>query len=251
MNNNELSTRKNTSYTPTLGDIYPLDSPGQCQEGAEWWANHVWQDFSYNYNKDGFRQTGHYPDADIIAVGDSFTEHHGGPETEAWPKHVGKPVINLGMDGAGNDTIADIVEWGVNKFNPKTVLVMFSYLHRYNNAGEFKNDDIDHKSGQDRMLHSFNRIKECTKGLNFQYCFIPDKLMIRGDGRLGPGTTEKYTVEDVEWLNNNFPDRLKLFPLQDPKYNDGSLFEWDYARDGHHFGPDTVRRIGYKFSQFI
>ena len=76
--------------------------------------------------------------------------------------------------------------------------------------------------------------------------------MIRGDGRLGPGTTEKYTVEDVEWLNNNFPDRLKLFPLHDPKsIVNGSLFEWDYARDGHHFGPDTVRRIGYKFSQFI
>ena len=245
MLNEELNIRKNTSYSPKLGDIYPLDSPAQCRLGAKWWANHIWQNFDYTYNSDGFRQTGPYPDADIIAVGDSFTEHHGGPEWEAWPKHIGKPVINLGQDGAGNDTIADIVEWGVNKFKPKTVLVMFSYLHRYHWNGEFRADDVDHRRGQDRMLHSFNRILECTKGLNFHYCFIPDKLMIRGVG------SNKWKEEDIQWLDNNFPDRLQLFPLYDPKYNDESIFEWDYARDAHHFGPNTVRRFGAEFSKLV
>ena len=248
MLNEELNIRKNTSYSPKLGDKHPLDSPAQCHLGAKWWANHVWQNFDYTYNEDGFRQTGPYPNADIIATGDSFTEHHGGPEWEAWPKHVSKPVINLGMDAAGNDTIADIVEWGINKFSPKTVLVMFSYLHRWSDNGKFRADDVDHKRGQERTLHNFNRILEYTKGLNFIYCFIPDKLMIRGDGRLGPGATEKYTREDIQWLDNNFPDRLQLFPLYT---DDGSMFEWDYARDAHHFGPDTVRRIGAKFSKLV
>tara|TARA_B110001454_G_C12665199_1_gene411261 strand:+ start:446 stop:1159 length:714 start_codon:yes stop_codon:yes gene_type:complete len=237
MLNEELNIRKNTSYSPKLGDKHPLDSPAQCHLGAKWWANHIWQNFSYNYNEDGFRQSGPYPDADIIATGDSFTEHHGGPEDEAWPKHVGKPVINLGVDGAGNDTIADIVEWGVSKFNPKTVLVMFSYLHRWNDNGKFRADDVDHKRGQERMLHSFNRILECTKGLNFHYCFVPDKLL-----------KNKWAGDDIQWLNDNFPNRLQLFPVNN---NDGSAFEWDYGRDAHHFGPDTVRRIGYEFSQLI
>ena len=245
MLNDDLNLRKKSSYSPKPGDKHPLDSPAQCHLGAKWWANHVWQNFDYTYNSDGFRQTGPYPGADIIATGDSFTEHHGGPELEAWPKHVGKPVINLGMDAAGNDTIADIIEWGINKFSPKTVLVMFSYLHRWNDNGKFKNDDIDLKSGQDRMLHSFNRILEYTKELNFHYCFIPDKLMIRGVG------SNKWKEEDIQWLDNNFPDRLQLFPLYDPKYNDESIFEWDYARDAHHFGPDTVRRIGAEFSKLV
>jgi len=229
MINEELATRKNTSYTPKLGDKHPLDSPAQCHKGAQWWANHIWQDFDYTYNEDGFRQTGPYPDADIIAVGDSFTEHHGGPEWEAWPQHIGKPVINLGMDGAGNDTIADIVEWGVDKFKPKTVLVMFSYLHRYNLEGKFYADDTNYKRCQERMLFNFNRIVECTKGLNFIYSFIPDKLMIREDN-----------WADIDWLDNNFPERLKIV-----------TDEWDYARDAHHFGPDTVRLIGHHFGQLV
>ena len=244
---NELNNRKNTSYAPKLGDKHPLDSPAQCHKGAKWWANHVWQDFDYTYNEDGFRQTGPYPDADIIAVGDSFTEHHGGPEWEAWPQHIGKPVINLGMDGAGNDTIADIVEWGVNKFKPKTVLVMFSYLHRYNDNGEFKADDTNHEQNQERMLHSFARIKEYTKGLNFYYCFIPDYLMVR-DVESYHFNKGPYVTSDVQWLDNNFPDRLQLFPV---KNLDGSDFKYDLARDGFHFGPETVRRIGYNFSRLV
>ena len=250
MLNEELATRKNTSYAPKLGDKHPLDSPAQCHKGAKWWANHIWQDFDYTYNEDGFRQTGPYPDADIIAVGDSFTEHHGGPEWEAWPQHIGKPVINLGMDGAGNDTIADIVEWGVDKFKPKTVLVMFSYLHRYNLEGKFHSDDTSHARCQERMIYNFNRITEYTKGLNFHYCFIPDKLLIREGATRYRGHKRQSSVQDkdVMWLDKNFPDRIKLFPLYTAS---GSLFEWDYARDAHHFGPDTVRRIGYYFRSLV
>ena len=229
MINEELDIRKNTSYSPKPNDTWIMDCPKNSHLGIQGWENHIWQNFSYTYNEDGFRTKFPYPDTDIIAVGDSFTEHHGGPEEEQWTQHVGKPVINLGMDGAGNDTIADIVEWGVNKFNPKTVLVMFSYLHRYNENGKFKADDTNHKRCQERMLFNFNRIVECTKGLNFIYSFIPDKLIIRGDN-----------WADIDWLDNNFPKRLKIV-----------TDKWDYGRDGHHFGPDAVRLIGYNFGRLV
>ena len=66
--------------------------------------------------------------------------------------------------------------------------------------------------------------------------------MVRGNAK--PSQPHK----DVQWLDKNFPDRIKLFPVFNA---DGSWFKWDYARDAHHFGPDTVRRIGYYFRSLV
>lgn len=241
MLNNDLNIRRKTSYKSTgftgIPEGFILDSPSRSELGAEGWKNHMWQNFSYTYNEDGFRTTFPYSNSGIIAIGDSFTEHHGGPEEEQWTQHIHGPgtktpmdaivmvpkidVINLGMDGAGNDTIADIVEWGVNKFKPHTVLIMFSFLHRWNDNGELKADDTNDERCRERMLFNFNRIVEYTKGLKLIYSFIPDRL-----------------VSNNEWINEHFPDRIKYR-------------QTDYARDGVHFGYDTVRSIGDLFSRAL
>ena len=90
----------------------------------------------YKYNSKGFRDN-EWPEdvSDVIwCVGDSFTLGCGQPQNESWPalleKITNKRCINLGQDGASNDTIALRVQEIQKVYNPKLIVIMWSYLHR-------------------------------------------------------------------------------------------------------------------------
>jgi len=114
---------------------YGIDTPQQCNLGKEWWHNFPVQDFVYSFNSEGFRfrefQT---KEKVFIALGDSFTMNLGGPIEFSWPsilsKYLGKTVINLGVNGIGNDAINRLYELAHEKFDVMGTFVMYSFLHR-------------------------------------------------------------------------------------------------------------------------
>mgnify|MGYP001158763426 CR=1 FL=1 len=213
----DLLNRRQQTITPP----FVLDSPEKCLLGRKHWVGHPWQDFTYKYNADGFRTE--YYDSGIVAVGDSFTEHWGGPITEQWTKHTGKDVINLGVDGAGNDAIADIVYWAVNKFKPKTVIVMYSYFHRYNGSKEFMADSTDDYVNCLRFMKAVDKIRTSCNGIKLVETCIPDDL---------------YLEQEVKIIEHLIPNRVTYEQI-------------DTARDGAHFGPNTVKDIGSKIGKYL
>jgi len=219
----DLVARQNSTITPP----FVLDSPEKCLLGVKHWNQHEWQNFDYKYNSDGFRTT--YYDSGIVAIGDSFTEGWGAPIEQQFTKHIGKDVINLGVDGAGNDAIADIVNWSVNKFNPHTVIVMYSYFHRYNGEKQFQADCTNDYQNALRFIKAVNSIREtCDRhhSLNakvklIETC-IPDDL---------------YLEDEIDIIDNIIPNRVRYEQI-------------DTARDGAHFGPNTVKLIGEELAKY-
>jgi hypothetical protein len=215
----DLTARQNSTITPP----FVLDSPEKCLLGVKHWNQHEWQNFDYRYNSDGFRTEYNLPRANIIAVGDSFTEHWGGPVNEQYSKHIKEDVINLGVDGAGNDTIADIVKWSVNKFQPKTIIVMYSYFHRYNGDKEFMADCTDDYKNCLRFLKAVSDVRTACSNIKLIESCIPDDL---------------YLEEEVDIIDHIIPNRIKYEQV-------------DTGRDGAHFGPKTVRTLGSEINKYI
>ena len=213
----DLIARRNTTINPP----FVLDSPDKCLLGRKHWVNHEWQNFDYKYNQDGFRTE--YYNSGIVAVGDSFTEQWGGPVTEQWSKHTGKDVINLGVDGAGNDAIADIVYWAMTKFKPHTVIVMYSYFHRYNGPKEFMADSTDDYTNCLRFMKAVDKIRTLCSSTKLIETCIPDDL---------------YLEQEVKIIDHLIPNRIKYEQV-------------DTARDGAHFGPNTVKSIGKEIAKYL
>jgi len=94
---------------------------------------------NYSFNSRGFRDQ-EWPSAQqelesaLWCVGDSFTVGIGQPWEHTWPQvlaaHTQKRVINVGRDGAANDSIAQAVMTIIDHVHPVNIVVMWSYLHR-------------------------------------------------------------------------------------------------------------------------
>ena len=69
-----------------------------------------------------------------ICLGDSFVVNQGDVVENAWPQQLNQrtqlPTLNLGLDGAGNDTIKLIYDRACKIFNVENVFVMYSFFHR-------------------------------------------------------------------------------------------------------------------------
>ena len=69
-----------------------------------------------------------------LCLGDSFVVNQGDVVEHAWPQQLNQrtsiPTLNLGLDGAGNDTIKLIYDRACNYFDIANVFVMYSFFHR-------------------------------------------------------------------------------------------------------------------------
>lgn len=96
---------------------------------------------TYTYNEDGYRGDSVKESIDFLAVGCSHTEGIGVNDDETWPfytaKLLGVKHINAGFTGRSNDYIARTVHQLVFNYNPKVVVVMYTYPHRREYWTEF------------------------------------------------------------------------------------------------------------------
>jgi hypothetical protein len=114
-----------------------LDSPGDCLN-RQHFDNYAIP-ISYVYNSRGFRDlewpiSNHELQQAIWCVGDSFTVGIGQPIEHIWPtvlsKRTQQRTINVSMDGASNEWILRRCMSIAKYIMPKTMIVMWSYLHR-------------------------------------------------------------------------------------------------------------------------
>ena len=183
---------------------------------------------TYEYNSKGFRDH-EWPEdlSDAVwCVGDSFTVGLGQPYEETWPqilqKKIGKRCLNLGEDSCSNDTICSRVNEISKLYQPKLIVVMWSYMHRRrvdNLDVHFDKNDFGLKNDIKNFLKNLNNLRKCT--VKIIHTIIPKSL---------PENVLPENEEDTfDYIlkKNNYPKSLIKFQ------------QLDYARDYHHFDIDT------------
>lgn len=105
--------------------------------------------FTYRYNAQGFRTKYDLEEFHAnqtpchVALGCSFTEGIGLPDTISWPSQLEEklkfPIINLGVGGSSTDTIARILTNVSSYLNIKNVYILWAFIHRFE---EYTEDNI-------------------------------------------------------------------------------------------------------------
>ena len=208
-------------YSNTTG----MDSPELCLD-KEHYSNYK-KKVEYQYNSRGFRDH-EWPEdlSDVIwCVGDSFTEGLGQPFGETWPcllqEKTGRRCINIGENGASNDTIRMRVQNISESCNPKDIVIMWSYLHRRNShTGDVHHDP--NSFGNEEDIANFSNNFQAVNQLptNVIHTIIPNSIY--GDERL------PYFLQK---LGSKVTDKLKI------------VEQIDWARDHHHFDIQTSEKI--------
>jgi hypothetical protein len=176
---------------------------------------------TYQYNSNGFRDK-EWPTnlSDVIwCLGDSFTVGLGQPIKETWPslleKKSKKRCLNLGEDGCSNDTICLRAQEICKLYNPKLIIIMWSYFHRRRRKNQdihFDKNNFGNDKDAKNFLKNFNIVKKLpTQTLNL---LIPNAF------------TNNKKHMNYFLTKNNLKDILVFDQL-------------DYSRDYHHFDIKT------------
>ena len=198
----------------------------------------------YQYNSRGFRDSEWPADIEnkIWCVGDSFTVGIGQPYEETWPqileRRVGERCIKINEAGCSNDLMSLRIEQ-IKKFNPKCIVVMWSYfwrrwidnknVHFDINTREAPKDDLKNFL---KNLQSANNNSPC-KILNY---VIPDCMI--------ESTIYRWKHNLLGIKNKKNVNKLIAYHYPGSKFPVVSEVEQiDYARDGHHFDVLTCERI--------
>ena len=200
------------------GDL--LDNLANCKD-IEHWQNYKKKVY-YKFNSKGFRDN-EWPDnlSDVIwCIGDSYTVGIGQPFKETWPqlleKKIGKKCLNISHEGCSNNTIALRCKEIYKLYNPKLIIVMWSYLHRR----KINNNDV-HYNYEDRSdfgmkadIKNFKKNYHMVNSLNTKII----NLMI-----------PRASIDDK--LQNLLKHMKNLIIIE----------QLDYARDGCHFDIKTTK----------
>jgi len=206
-------------------DTMSPDTPDDCfdQEHFRTYNKKI----SYSYNSRGFRDV-EWPEdmSDVIwCVGDSFTVGLGQPFNETWPqllqKSIGKRCINIGEAGCSNDMIQIRVNEIRKKYDPKTIIVMWSYPWRRFVEGKnihFDQQDFGAEKDMENFLTNYNLCVEKNKII---HSIIPtkwsdDEITSSTYSKMGQMIFEKKGIND-----------MIVFP------------QLDHARDHIHFDIKT------------
>ena len=202
-----------------------IDDPELCGDLSHFRAYP--KSISYKYNSRGFRDD-EWPEdlSDVIwCVGDSFTVGIGQPFEETWPqvlqKKLGRRCINLGEDGCSNDTISLRIKEIYKLYNPKLIIVMWSYLARRRANGVNVNHDkkdFGNKEDMQNFLKNFKMVNELPFPL--VNTIIPNAY-VRTD------TLDHF----IKKITGNISWDLTV------------VEQLDYARDYHHFDVKTIEHV--------
>lgn len=204
-----------------------LDSMHQCLN-KEHFINFHYK-VNYNFNELGYREFSikKYNLNPIIAIGDSFTLGLGLPIELTYPKQLEKllnyQVLNFSLNGASNDWISRKLEQILNYFNPKSIIVHYTFTHRReSNRNDWTDDErtlcplksINEEEDYNNFLSNHEKIKKLV-------CNIPTVF----------STIPRY--HHINTFNMYTPTIL------------------DFARDYFHYGEKTCLAMAKTFSDLI
>ena len=203
-----------------------IDSFDRCLDKT-WFAQYPYA-VEYHFNHRGFRDDPWPESLDdlrqaIWCIGDSFTVGVGQPFDHIWPRVLatvtGRRTINISMDGASNEWIARRAKRVINDISPQHLIVMWSYVHRRENADASLKDE-------DRLLFcdarpdtdsndDIDNLKLCRSRLSSTTTHVIQAAIPNFCG------VESYRL---------FPDLM-------------IVRQKDIARDGHHFDILTAEHF--------
>jgi len=210
----------------------------------------------YKYNSKGFRDN-EWPEdvSDVIwCVGDSFTTGIGQPQHEIWPvlleKITNKRCINVGQDGASNDTIALRVQEIQKVYNPKLIIIMWSYLHRRRINGV---DQLYDKNdfGDDADIKNFIKNYEAVDSLPTKIIHLAIPFSTHNDVDNWLEYLGKDKQSEKTAYGNEISEQTKKKILFLMKNNVTEVKQLDFSRDGHHFDIKTSLGIVHLINKKI
>lgn len=141
---------------------------------------------SYKFNSRGFRDD-EWPDdlKDVIwCLGDSYTLGVGIPKEHTWPSILQSSstskCLNLGIHGASNELLRNIALQILLTFNPKNMVIMWSFFHR-RHKDPWKLIHYDRDTSQDdnnNFLECFNEVNSNTDCNILNLLIPPQKLKL-------------------------------------------------------------------------
>lgn len=282
MHNNKLTI---IEFANQKLDYSGMDNIKECLDKKLFcqWPHPV----NYNYNSRGFRDLEWPQDLNsaVWCFGDSFTVGLGSCFEHTWPQvlsqHSQQRVINVSMDGASNEWIARHVCDAYDLTQPRNIVIMWSYLHRRENAN-WDRSDPDRRLHYVRstMLQDFENINSCRKQVR-QHCVrsniielvIPHFVVSLDDAawkrirepswpQLLPATLEEFqdlcpdTIGKMHTLHGIDTDHLLEYHTMQQQHCD-SLADvvrveyLDRARDGHHFDIVTAEWVAKQVQNLL
>lgn len=189
----------------------------------EWFKNYPVQDFNYKFNSWGFRgpEYNQYVGKPVnICLGDSFTVNVGGPVEHSWPSLLQEnfdiPCLNLGMNGAGNDSIRLVYDRACKLFDVQKTFVVYSFFHRRLENGVFMSEPHNHT---DNIIHfEENFINDAYFNFIPPWCWTDQEL------NYIDALSESYlSIEDTyTYWNDKIP---RSFCIKE-RYNDLRGVDW-------------------------
>lgn len=182
----------------------------------------------YKFNTLGFRTkpTQEFVGNEILVVGDSFTLGLGVNAQDRWSDQLEKlidyPVLNFSLNGASNDWICRKTNQLLQIFNPRCVIIHWSFSHRREkNRPDWYDDErteCDAHYSQDENFSNWLINYTKINYPNIIHSAIPN------------------------W-HDNFPygNYAILPPVQ----------KQDLARDGFHYGPVTNRTLAEQITNLL
>jgi hypothetical protein len=163
----------------------------------------------------------------IWCVGDSFTLGLGQPFEETWPQLLEKKVnircMNIAQNGCPNDMIAIRANKILEKYSPKKVIILWSFLHRRFKDGNFLHFHKNNNAEEDlqNFIKNFNSINNHENILNY---IIPNAFV----------NAQAKTLKNDE-----------LQKLLESKINGyiTVVKQVDVSRDGFHFDIETCNML--------
>ena len=178
---------------------------------------------TYKFNEHGYRDEEWPSDlSDVIwCIGDSATMGVGQPFEETWPrilqKKSGKRCLNISSEGCSNDTIKLRAEFIHKNFEPKIMIIMWSFIcrRRINNK-DMPYDKKDFGDMPDilNFLRNFETVNKLP--IPIIHSAVPDAFL---------------------------KDRIKYLVDKKTKKNIVYFQTLDHARDGHHFDVKTSSQV--------
>jgi hypothetical protein len=186
-------------------------------------------DIVYKFNSMGYRTSEQYTGNEILAIGDSFTVGLGVNVEDTWPAQLSAmlnyPVLNFSLNGASNDWIARRAVELLEFFNPKALIVHYTFSHRRERSFPDWQDDertecepgYTDKENLINWQENFKKINNLT--VPIVHSFIPN-----------------WHNQPVDlWITNVIQPTNQI----------------DRARDGFHYGTQTHLMLAKQITNLL
>ena len=219
-------------YANLQSDSLGMDSQAHCYD-RRMFNQHP--PVSYQFNQVGFRthSVDKFKRNAILVLGDSFTMGLGNnlPDryTDILEQSLSHQVLNFSLNGASNDWIARKLQQLLQLFQPRAIIVHYTFSHRRERP---QTDWHDDERTECEPLYSSQE--------NYQNWFANFQTIqaLAGDTKLVHSFISNWHDQPVDYAELG----ADLIP---------PMTQLDFARDGFHYGPRTHLELANKLTSLL